>query len=387
MEANKAGRTLKKSSMAPSHSRLLPWLSLTFGLGWSCSAVEEEVASETIPIPNTPSSATTGWPFLGDQQAQGLFHNYTQPVGNQIHAGQDFLQPAGTPVRALAGGWIAAYGTWYPENAYHHYLVVSEEQGGDEGWCYVHLDPSTVSFPLGHRVEPGDVLGRIVSFQLGLQKAPDHLHLAWVRLQPDGKGKNRPQPIADPFSRLPLKDRIPPSFAKELIVVSDGGLDTFSRSATGLPQVWGKVDLLVGIQDLASPEQKTPWMASKVQAQLWRQDRLLKNWCVLDHRQEIGDRFVASVLYVHRSKVLAWPEERHPFHWLRITNSDGDGRLESEDATFGWNSAALDQAGKRLFPPGEYRLVVQAWDWSGNLGEAQFQLEVLATGENAGRRP
>ena len=66
------------------------------------------------PGPKRPVGKPLPWPFPGGQEDQHIFNNYQQATDAYIHCGLDFIQPAGTPVRAVDSGYVTAIFTNYP---------------------------------------------------------------------------------------------------------------------------------------------------------------------------------------------------------------------------------------------------------------------------------
>jgi murein DD-endopeptidase MepM/ murein hydrolase activator NlpD len=97
-----------------------------------------------------------------------------------MHAGLDFAAPAGTPVRAVAGGRVIEAG-W--DGAYGWRITV-RHRGGTETW-YCHLSEMLIT---GDRVAAGQRIGRVGS--TGNSTGP-HLHF---EVHPDGGSAVDPLP-------------------------------------------------------------------------------------------------------------------------------------------------------------------------------------------------
>ncbi len=54
------------------------------------------------------------------------------------------------------------------------------------------------------------------------------------------------------------------------------------------------------------------------------------------------------------------------FQMLRVTKSDGDGKITAADQDYYWDTAGYDENGKRWWPDGLYNVNVYAWDIGGN---------------------
>lgn len=97
-----------------------------------------------------------------------------------LHAGQDFTAPTGTPVHAVHGGTVTSAG-WAGSFGYR---VVMTLDDGTELW-YCHLSTMVAT---GGRVTTGDTIGRVGA--TGNIPAP-HLHL---EVRPDGGAPIDPLP-------------------------------------------------------------------------------------------------------------------------------------------------------------------------------------------------
>jgi murein DD-endopeptidase MepM/ murein hydrolase activator NlpD len=113
------------------------------------------------------------WPLADwvETQAYGCTSFALEPAasscpGGHFHSGIDMAAPAGTPIRAAAGGVVTV--AWNP-GGYGLYLVV--QHGGGVSTLYGHLE--STNLVSGDPVEAGAEIGRVGS--TGLSTGP-HLH-------------------------------------------------------------------------------------------------------------------------------------------------------------------------------------------------------------------
>ena len=329
-------------------------------------------ASKPPPSPVKVALKQLDWPFPGDARAQNIWNNYQQPSDVYIHAGLDLLQPAGTEVKAVDDGFVAVIGTNYPDWTTHHFFVVTEKRGGNEGWCYTHVDPATFTFKTGDAVRRGQVLGKLVDFHVGANKGVDHLHLHYVRFAAGGKGKGpaaadgalggiETTSLVDPLLFFRWEDTAAPAVEEPIRFVREGPLREFDKGGDGVPVVGGLVDIIAGISDRAYDGHGGTWMVPVVtlevaggQAKPWRK-------LVLDQRGAIEDARQSLPLYLSHQEKQRWLKGRPPFpviHFLKVTNTDGDGVIEAGDRAQTWDT--------RTVPDGVYEVTVRAWDLKGN---------------------
>jgi murein DD-endopeptidase MepM/ murein hydrolase activator NlpD len=316
--------------------------------------------------PAPPVASPLPWPFPGGQEDQNIFNNYQQATDGYIHAGLDFIHDAGTPVTAVDSGYVRAIFTNYPEWITHYCFFVSSQKGGNEGWCYTHIDPRTFPFKVGEFVRRGDRLGSLVDFSVGNQPGVAHLHLQYARLVRNNLGKPDAHSLLDPLYFFAWKDTQPPVF-QPLRFVKEGTLQQFQADASGLVTVSGRVDLLAAVTDGGFPGHMGNLGVPVVMLSISDGKHTLQK-LVVDHRGDIGDVTQVKPLYLsyEESKTFCDPDAFPRYQILRVTKTDGDGRITPRDAAQCWDTATRDDTGKPLWPNGRYSVNVYVWDIAGN---------------------
>ena len=329
-------------------------------------------ASKPPPSPVKVMPKQLPWPFPGDSRAQNIWNNYQQPTDAYVHAGIDLIHPAGTEVRAVDDGFVAVVATNYPDWSTHHFFIVTPQRNGREGWCYTHLDPATFTFKAGDAVKRGQVLGKLVDFHVGDNKGADHLHLHYVRFTTGGRGKGRSaadgaaggvevQSLVDPLLFFDWEDTVAPTIEQDLHFVREGTLKEFAGDADGVPTVRGPVDVIAGISDRAYDGHGGTWMAPVVTVEITGEGTKPWRKLVLDQRGAVENPRAAGALYLSSAEKRRWTDGRPPFpviHFLRVTNTDGDGVIEDADRAQTWDT--------RTWRDGVYDVTVRAWDLKGN---------------------
>ena len=154
------------------------------------------------PTPTTAPASAHLWlenpidPSSTGDRTPGTFFPYGATGGGRyhLHHGVDYMNPAGTPVRSVAGGTVNVAGndleTVYGlEPDFYGNLVILELdqrfQGRPVYALYGHL--SQVMVQSGQHVEPGDVVGLVGMTGVAIG---NHLHLE-VRLDRNDYGSTR----------------------------------------------------------------------------------------------------------------------------------------------------------------------------------------------------
>lgn len=325
------------------------------------------------PGPTKPVTSPLPWPFPGDQKAQNIQFNYQYVAGDYIHIALDFMQPAGTPVRAVDSGYVAEI---YSEPS-HKYdrITVTTQKGGDRGWSYSHLDSRTFKFREGDFVRREQVLGNVTEFSLNGSRG-DHLHLCYVSFNVDSSNRKSQHSLLDPLCCFDWKDDQPPVLAP-LMFVKEGSTEQFRPDSSGIVTVNGNVDILATISDVAYLGQGAVYGVPVVMLSISDGTHTAQR-LVLDHRGDVIDWKQVKPLY------LTLEEGRKLFNikgagfWqtLRVTKTDGDGLITPKDANECWHTAARDAGGRPTWPDGIYNVNVYAWDIAGNRGVVGAKVQV-----------
>lgn len=325
--------------------------------------------------PAKPVDKPLPWPFAGDYKAQKVFNNYQTMPDGYIHAGLDFIHPLGTPVKAVASGYVAYIRSTPPHT--HDTFIVATEKDGSKGWCYTHMDPATFTFKEGDKIEQGQVLGKLVEFAVNGQRGADHLHIQYVTFSKDPSGDVTIHSLLDPLYFFDWKDTVAPSF-KPLYFVPEGTMKQFEADSSGVVTVNGEVDILAAISDVAYKDQQALYGVPVVMLSISDGTHTTQK-LVLDHRGAFDDERQTGPLYLSRDdgKKLIKADSWFPYYQaLRVTKTDGDGKIEPADSKECWDTTAKDSDGKPAWPNGRYSVNVYAWDIAGNRGAAGAVVEV-----------
>jgi len=345
----------------------------------AAGGVNRPVRTSTAAPPRWAKSPVTKrlpWPFPGGQKDQFIFNNYQQATDIYIHCGLDFIHDAGTPVRAVDSGYVAAIFTNYPGWTTHYFFIVTPKEGGDVGWCYTHLDPRTFTFGEGDFVSQGQVLGSLVDFSVGNQPGVAHLHLHYVRFTRDASGKVNVHSLLDPLYFFNWKDTQPPVL-QPLRFVSEGTIAQFQADDAGVVTLGGRVDILAAVTDGAYPDHMGNLGVPVVTLSISDGTHTMKK-LVLDHRGDVGDETQVRPLYLSYDEKKAFfnPDSFPRYQMLRVTKTDGDGKITPQDAAECWDTTARDRTGKPLWPNGQYSVKVYAWDIAGNQAVVETTVRV-----------
>jgi murein DD-endopeptidase MepM/ murein hydrolase activator NlpD len=119
------------------------------GLEADSARVQGQLGGGRVPAgPVRQGSGGYIWPVNGS-----VVSGYGMRWG-RLHAGVDIASPAGTPIRAAAGGTVAMAG-WM--GGYGQYTCINH--GGGIATCYAHQ--SSIGVSAGQRVSQGQVIGSV----------------------------------------------------------------------------------------------------------------------------------------------------------------------------------------------------------------------------------
>jgi len=309
-----------------------------------------------------------------------IINNYGQYQASEdkslayFHDGLDIVLDNGTKLYAIESGYVKSI-------VYDHFIIIGYTEGDEpgEGWMYAHV--TNLQFQEGDYVNQGEYIADV--FFEGLP----HVHLGRVYLESGSWKAYENQNFYHPDRYFYYVDTQPPViktpfyyFVNNTDELIENKWPTFIR---------GDVDIVVGIRDPGE------FAHSKIDG---FGDRL----CISRIEYEIsGDNtqpvyrksfdFTKIILNnleeFARDRVFTVYKHYKIFHpvidsffWDKtfsyyvITNTDGTGKFGKIDVTaqdYGWDTAAVDDSGNRIFPDGLYTIYVTVYDFIGNCTQAK----------------
>jgi hypothetical protein len=204
----------------------------------------------------------------------------------------------------------------------------------------------------------------------------DHLHLNYVSFSKDANGNINTHSVIDPLYFFDWKDTEAPTF-QPLRFAPEGTTQQFEADTSGTVAVNGKVDILAAITDTAFSGQDCLFGVPVVMLSISDGKHTLQK-LVLDQRGDVGDEKQTKPLYLTYDEIMAMykPASFPRFQVMHVTKTDGDGKINPQDENQSWDTTALDDNGKPLWPDGKYSVNVYAWDIAGNKGSVGAMVEV-----------
>jgi hypothetical protein len=206
------------------------------------SLIDVSAADESLPF-RFPMDVL----FTEPRGYQARFCEWAGPADDpRFHAAEDYHQPAGTPVVAVANGDVSFSGTM----GGYGWLVIVDHPQFDLYTLYGHLSPSRWHIGAGARVEKGELLGHLGDGDEngGSAARPlvTHLHFGMrVGQRGDYPGKGEWRWMAGWIASNPTElGWLRPSAVINAQGVPVGG---FPAPRGGLWEVWGSEIILAGI--------------------------------------------------------------------------------------------------------------------------------------------
>jgi len=321
----------------------------------------------------TLPAAATYWPIPPINQVHPLGNNWGnyQNYGSSpyFHPGIDIIttDTSGVEVRAVAHGWVKAWGTIQAE--LHYRLAVCDSpltySGRAEGWLYAHIDPNRWHKNLGDEVQEGEVIGYLVAWPI--DASFDHLHFA--RISDTGATWQRfPQPtwwfIQNPLTIIqPNTDLEPPVFEN----ARTNALFAFCRNNTSTylnpNNLTGDVDIIAKIYDRtgfstgnSTWDKLAPFLIEYSIKSVG--GSIVVPWTIgVIFSGRLEDALV-SVVYKNDNTCRSQGDYENRSYYYIVTNTDGDSIIESTDIQGKWATAEVGD--------GDYWVLIRASDVVGN---------------------
>jgi hypothetical protein len=325
--------------MHPRSTLLLIGLAVTAGL------LAGAAPAGAIPWPYTPFDQTHG---LGNHY--GEFQNYGGSP--YYHDGIDLVTPSGpVAVYSVAAGTLTHLTFNDP---YYSGLMIGEPVVNGRGWLYWHITSSTMPFDIGDPVGVNDYIGTTAFWPVSNFH---HVHFNEVQ-GTGGYPWSWYTSIGNPLEFLePHTDSAPPVFE----ITYQGKRFAFAAQGTGTvlnsDALSGNVDIISRISDVVGMPQ---WLLNPWKIEYWI-DGATQSVPLTLSVNFTGlcptDNTVSTIYRTQSPMITQGDYDSREFYFI-VTNTDGDGYVETTDGNAYWNTATAG--------PGDYWVYVRAQDIGGN---------------------
>jgi hypothetical protein len=317
-----------------------------------------------LPWPIQPDSSSHVVSFFYGGW-QGMWRADLGENVNYFHVGMDIPGGTAEPVYAVESGYVKAVFTIF-DSDYAWRIVIADSSGTEqcEGWLYAHLIPGSIPLMEGEYVDSGDYLGALITWPY--PNTPIHLHFSRVRFAGDATawatGFWDYEFTANPLNYIGSPgDTITPfmenAWTDQLFAIC--GNETSLYFDTG-EDISGDVDIICSAYDNCGyigyktcpykleyrieGDSSIPWTTS------FEFDGSLDSY---DGEMEA----LSYTVFKYDSYCMTgWTEDLIQYYIL--TNTDGDGIIEVDDAANCWSTT--------FFHNGDYKIFARATDFDGN---------------------
>ncbi|MEO0073163.1 MAG: M23 family metallopeptidase [candidate division WOR-3 bacterium] len=368
----------------PQASLLTLLLQISLALGFDTSARGSTIIRQEACLKKTVAAvlllvlpvllSAVPWPIPPVDRVHPLGNNWGNYQdyggGAYFHNGIDVITPdtAGAEVRAVAPGWVKAWGTIQQE--LHYRVAVCDSPlsytGRAPGWLYAHIDPQRPHKNVGDSVRTGDLIGYLVDWPINATF--DHCHFA--RISDTGATWMRFPNVTWWFIENPLlsirpnTDLLPPVFEN----ARSGARFAFCRDNTNNSyldptRLTGDVDIIAKIYDKtgfstgnATWDKLAPY---QIEHMIRRTDGLvIRPWTLSVQFSNRLDAANVHVVYKNDNTCNSYGDyDRREYYYI-VTNTDGDSIIEAGDTQGKWATAGVGDA--------DYWVIVRASDIAGN---------------------
>ncbi len=296
------------------------------------------------------------WPYTPFDEPHGLGNHFGEfqdyGSGPYYHDGIDLVTPGGTTrVYSVANGTVTHI-TY--NDPYYSGIMIGEPVSGGVGWLYWHITSSTFQFDVGDLVQTNDYIGTTAWWPVS---SFHHVHFNRVR----GTGGypwswytaiDNPllymSPNTDPDAPVFHITHLPDRFA----FVRQGTTQILNPSSLS-----GNVDIIARISDIVGMPQwaLNPW---KIEHWILGAESSTPVTNTVTFSGTIPADATVSAIYCVTSPFQTEGDYDSRIYYFIVTNTDGDGVVESSDANYYWDTD--------LVPPGDYWVYVRATDVGGN---------------------
>jgi hypothetical protein len=321
-----------------------------------------------IAIGATPAAAIP-WPYQPFNQTHGLGNHYNeyQNYGGSpyFHDGIDLVTPTG-PTQTYSVAAATVTHLTYNDPMYSG-IMIGQPVSGGEGWLYWHINSTTFQYDIGDPVPLNAYIGTTAYWTVS---SFHHTHFNKV-VGTGGYPWTWYTSTDNPLLYLePRTDPDRPVFE----TTYSGQKFAFRRNqATTMldpTALSGDVDIISRIYDIVGlPQWKlNPWRIDSRIAGATQSVPLTNS--LLCSGLKPNDSYV-SVVYSTQSPLVTMGNYDLRIYYFILTNTDGDGVIESTDASLSWQTGS--------YRPGDYWVYVTATDIGGNATTDSMMCTIAGT--------
>lgn len=306
------------------------------------------------PLAAPPSQAEP-WPYQPFHEEHGLGNHYgtyqDYGGGPYYHDGIDLVTSAPVETYSVSDGTLTHITYNQP---YYSGIMIGEPISGGEGWLYWHINASTFQFDIGDPVQAYDYIGTTAywsSYQF------HHVHMNVVR-GTGGYPWSWYVSIDNPLVYMdPHGDPVPPVFIDARPDERFAFTRNLASTVLDADALDGDVDIVARIaDDVGLPD----WMLNPFSIDYWIEgaEESVPLTNTVTFIGQIPSDGTVGVIYHTQYPMQSQGNYTGRVYYFNVTNTDGDGFVESADASYSW------QTGN--FSPGDYWVYVKAFDVGGN---------------------
>ncbi len=303
------------------------------------------------------------WPMGPGDEPNPLGNNYGeyQDYGKApyYHDGLDTMGEGGDDTFSVSDGYVVYKQSYEP---YYSGIMISDTYGNGDGWLYWHITYSTMPYNVGDYVEIDDYIGDIATWPVA-----EFHHCHFTRMYFNGSWYDaigNPQEFMEPDT-----DDDPPTFADAY----ESDIFAFRENTLSNPDYYdpqnlsGEVDIVALIRDKVG---HPTWDLVPYEIEYWIEGdggSVPLTTTVL-FTGDIPLESTVTTIFSDDSTCDSHGDYSNRDFYFIITNTDGDGVVETSDGSYSWDTT--------LLPDGEYTVYVQAYDEYGNQTTEQMDVTV-----------